>query len=120
MTYTDNIINAVWEKAKVVDGMDSAMYRLDAANTLIMRAKYGMDNPYGWVIDHVYPRKLGGGDELVNLRAMHIKNNNSKSDDYPSYIAALIFDGVKNTEKRRSLSVNKKLRSELKKLYKGA
>ena len=39
---------------------------------------------------------LGGDDNLLNLRALHYKNNLGKADDYPSYTASVKYDGREN------------------------
>lgn len=117
MVLLEDIINEVWDKARKVDGLDERMYRKDACGALIMRDKYGKNNPYGWVIDHIYPKSLGGDDNINNLRALHYKNNASKRDDYPSYTAAIVYDGKDNVEEERHLTVNPKLRELLSSLY---
>ena len=56
-------IDAVWSKARMAQGFDASMYRLDACGALIMRDKYGKVNPFGWEIDHIYPQSRGGDDQ---------------------------------------------------------
>ncbi|WP_291598622.1 HNH endonuclease signature motif containing protein [Bacteroides sp.] len=110
----------VWKKARSVDGLDDSMFRKDACGALIMWDKFGKNNPFGWVIDHILPISLGGDDNLLNLRALHYKNNLSKASDYPSYTAYVKYDGRENVMDERNLTVNKKLREKLKQLYKNA
>ena len=114
---TQEIIDAVWQKTGVADGFDADLYRKDACGALIMRDKYGKINPFGWEIDHIYPQNRGGGDDLDNLRALHYLNNRSKRDDYPSYTAAVTFDGKSNVEKMRNLTVNAIVRQRIDELY---
>lgn len=118
--FSEDIVKSVWEKGIKVDGLEPSMYRKDACGALIMRDKYGLQNPFGWVIDHVFPQVLGGKDDMVNLRPLHYKNNISKSDDYPSYTSAIYFDGTDNIEREKNLTVNQKLRENLKMLYENA
>ncbi len=120
MTYNTELLKAIWRKARVIEGLDPDMFRKDAGGALIMWDKFGKINPYGWEIDHIFPRSLGGDDTPVNLRAMHYKNNRSKGDDYPSYVALIRFDGNKNVEDMRPLTVNAKMRKQLKEIYKNA
>lgn len=115
-----NILLSVWEKARKVEGLNESMFRKDACGALIMFDKYGKQNPFGWEIDHILPKSLGGDDNLQNLRPLHYMNNKSKADDYPSYTACLKFDGKKNVENECNLTVNKKIREKLKLLYKNA
>lgn len=118
--FSDDIVTSVWEKGVRIDGLDPSVFRKDACGALIMRDKYGMHNPFGWEIDHVFPQALGGTDILDNLRPLHYRNNASKSIDYPSYTSAVSFDGTKNIEQEKNLTVNAALRDKLKKHYKGA
>jgi hypothetical protein len=74
----DALVQKVWEKGKVVSGVDSARWRKDDCNAWIGRAEYGDRNsPYGWEIDHISP---GGPDALSNLRPLQWENNVAKSD----------------------------------------
>ena len=114
------VLKSVWEKARKVEGLDEAMFRKDACGALIMYDKYGLQNPFGWEVDHIFPKALGGDDQLVNLRPLHYLNNKSKDVDYPSYTACVRFDGQKNVKDERNLTVNKNVREKLKQLYKGA
>lgn len=110
-------IDAVWRKARVIEGFDASMYRLDACGALMMRDKYGKVNPFGWEIDHIYPQNRGGDDHIDNLRPLHYMNNKSKRDDYPSYTATVTFDGKQNIEKMRNLTVNEVVRRRIEELY---
>lgn len=114
---TQEIIDAVWRKAGVMEGFDASMYRRDACGALIMRDKYGKINPYGWEIDHIFPQVRGGDDNLDNLRALHYLNNKSKRDDYPSYTSTVTFDGKQNVERLRNLTVNEAVRHRIEELY---
>ena len=96
MSYTEEQIQNVWDRASIVDGYDKSRFRKDACGAWIIRDKYGdTDSLYGWEIDHVVPksllRDLGIEEVLMdnpsNLRALQHQNNASKGDDYPSYTA---------------------------------
>lgn len=62
-----------------------------------------MDDNYDWEIDYVLSKKrmkeLGIPEEEWdnddNLRPFNAKNNNRKSDEYPTYTRALVFDEAK-------------------------
>lgn len=119
MVLTEEIIDHIWQTAKMVDGMDARMVRKDPCGAWIVRDKFGMsDNSYGWEIDHIFPISLGGDDNILNLRAMNCANNRSKGDSYPSYIAAVTSEGSENISVRRVLRVNLAKRAALEKLYK--
>ncbi len=121
MIINDDIIKRdVWEKGRIVDGLDGAMFRLDACGALIMWERFGMVNPFGWEIDHIFPKALGGKDDPENLRPLHYMNNKSKGNDYPSYIACVKFNGQKNDDGEWSMTVNEKIRLKLRGLYENA
>ena len=118
MAYSNEDIERIWQTARKVEGMDARMVRKDPCGAWIVRDKFGMsDNEYGWEVDHIYPRSLGGDDNPVNLRPMHCANNRSKGDCYPSYIVAVTSDGKENKAVRRVLKVNKAKREVLDALY---
>ena len=101
-------IDAIWEKGRKVPDYDPSKFRKDACGAWIARDKYGdADADFGWEVDHIYPQALGGGDDDVNKRPLHCKNNRSKGDDYPSYKSAVTARGNKNVELERILVVNK-------------
>lgn len=119
MRYTEDDINKIWQTARKVEGMDAQTVRKDPCGAWIVRDKYGMpDNEYGWEIDHIYPKALGGDDNFVNLRAMHCANARSKADSYPSYIVAVTSEGKGNVAVRRVLKVNRAKREVLEAIYK--
>jgi len=78
MAWTNEMIQAVWEKGEVIQGNDPSRWRKDQCGAWIGRAEYGdRDSQYGWEIDHISP---GGSDALSNLRPLQWKNNTDKSD----------------------------------------
>ena len=115
---TEEIINSVWEKAKTVEGYDSASIRKDACGAWILRNQYGnRSSIYGWEVDHVYPQALGGDDALDNLRAMQWENNESKGSDFPHYTAKVQAAGANNVYQEVQYTVNSDLAERLKKRY---
>ena len=68
MSFEENIIEAVWEKASPIEGYDRERFRKDCCGAIIAKDKYGdIDSVFVWQIDHVYPKKIGGKDDLDNL-----------------------------------------------------
>ena len=121
--FTEEQRIAVWQKAQSVEGLDPSMYRKDACGAWMVWDKYGVqDNMYGWEIDHIVPRSLlqekgympSEIDSLINLRALQHQNNTSKGDDYPSYTAIVTAEANRNVERMQNLTVNEKLRNQLK------
>lgn len=78
MSYSDEIIQKVWEKARIVPNNDSNKWRKDECGAWIARDEYGNRNSqYGWEIDHISP---GGSDSVSNLRPLQWQNNVDKRD----------------------------------------
>lgn len=99
MAFTEEQIQKVWEKATVVGGNDSNVYRKDECGAWIARKQYGNRNSsYGWEIDHIKPQSKGGGDELSNLRPLQWENNMSKSDG--RLVCVVIADKENNVKKK--------------------
>jgi hypothetical protein len=110
--------NLVWEKGTIVSDYDSDMYRKDACGAWMIKKEYGNNESiYGWEIDHVFPKSLGGDYDLKNLRPMQHNNNSSKGNDYPSYKSVVTSDGNRNTYSDSQKVVNESLRKELTELY---
>ena len=123
---TEEQIQEAWNRATVVDGYDKSRYRKDACGAWIIRNKYGdTDSLYGWQVDHIVPqsflRDKGFSESMIdnslNLRALQHENNESKSDDYPSYTAVVTSEGTENVRVTKFLEVNSKKQEALKKLY---
>lgn len=126
MAFSNQQVQAVWDRATQVDGYDPTRFRKDACGAWIIRDKYGdSDSIYGWQIDHIVPRSLleenGFSDEDIdnqlNLRALQHDNNASKGDDYPSYTALVTSKGSENIHTIKYLQVNNKKQESLKALY---
>lgn len=78
MAWTEEMIQKVWEKGKIVGNNDKDVWRQDACDAWIKREEYGnRKSQYGWEIDHISP---GGSDQLSNLRPLQWENNVDKSD----------------------------------------
>lgn len=126
--FTNEQIQAVWDKGRREEGYDPEMYRKDACGAWMQRDKYGdRESTLGWEIDHIYPEsKLMEEnvereqiDNIVNLRPLNWQNNLSKGDDYPAYTARIKAEGNSNVEESRQLIVSKEVREEITDFYKG-
>ena len=116
---TEELIQNVWDATALpVEGFDPKLIGADCCGAIIVRSEYGnTDSLYGWEIDHVYPQSAGGDDALINLRAMHWKNNRSKGDDFPVYKVTVQAQGTKNITVDKQLRVNKDLYEKLMNQY---
>ena len=78
MTFNDEMIDKIWDKAREIPGKDPDNIRQDACGTSMRKDDYGdRDSNLGWEIDHKDPQ---GSDNLSNLQALQWKNNVNKSD----------------------------------------
>ena len=127
--FSEEQIEKTWQKGCEVKGLDASKYRQDVAGALMARDKYGdKKHMYGWEVDHIYPqarlKELGVKEDLwdhhLNLQPLNVKNNESKSDDYPDYTASSEYDGEKgvNCEVSKKVSVSKALQTLLPVLFK--
>ncbi len=115
----------VWKHGNEVEGYPSDEIRKDAAGAWIIFDRYGQDDPFGWQIDHVCPRKLleekhvdeNLWDDLRNLRPMNYTNNHSKGANYPNYTARMKSEGDINVECEESFTVNQELQDILNQLF---
>lgn len=79
VSFSQYIIQKVWQKGRVVPGYDPNIWRKDEFGAWIGRNDYGDRNSrYGWEIDHIRPESQGGSDELSNLRPLQWQNNASR------------------------------------------
>ena len=95
MSFTNDEIQAVWNKASIDLNNDPNLWRKDQCGAWIGRDFYGnRDSQYGWEIDHINPI---GGDSLSNLRPLQWENNANKSDG--RLMCPVVSNGVNNVRR---------------------
>jgi hypothetical protein len=86
VSFSREIINLVWEKANKVPGYDADLFRKDKFGSWITKNMYGECYEsfyFGWYIDYITPKDMGGSDDITNLEPLQwencseITNNNS-------------------------------------------
>lgn len=105
--FTEDEINAVWDKASKQPSNNPDVFRKDYAGAWIRREDYGKrDKPYGWEIDHLKPLAKDGTYDIDNLYPVHWKNNVKKGDDYPQWQTAITSEKNKNIELEQNWEVD--------------
>lgn len=82
------IIQQVWEKAIIIEGLDENIYRADHCGAILKRDLYLKNTEplsMSWEIDRIKPVSHGGTDELSNLQPLQWENNRKKNEDYPAW-----------------------------------
>lgn len=80
------LIQLVWEKGVVIQGLDPDLYRADHCGAIIKKDMYFKTSgalSMAWEIDHIKPLDHGGSDELSNLQPLQWQNNRKKANEYP-------------------------------------
>ena len=107
MNMNETLIESVWKKANQIDGYDDTKWRKDFAGAWIQRNQLGIRSEYGWEIDHIKPKSMGGSDDESNLIPMHWRNNVCKANNYPVFTSMVSSDGNKNIDKEQSWKISK-------------
>ncbi|MFZ5510388.1 MAG: hypothetical protein ACOZCP_10050 [Pseudomonadota bacterium] len=77
MALREEIVQQVWEHARVAAGQDPALWRVDECGAWINRLHYGrQDSEFGWKIENT---SAGGPDTMENLRAFNVGNGFDRS-----------------------------------------
>ena len=94
--FDKEVINNVWKKAIIVNGVDPNIWRKDYAGAWIKKSEYGnCKSDFGWEIDHQKPVAEKGTDNLYNLVPLQWENNRSKGDNYPRWNTVVSSNGDK-------------------------
>ena len=124
--YDDALKKKIWERGRIIKGYDKDKFRQDACGAWIIWDNYGdRESPFGWEVDHIYPesklREKGVDNEMidniVNLRPLNWRNNDSKGTDYPSYQASMKSENQTNVEGVYQFTISEKVRNELEQYF---
>lgn len=81
MKWKQDLIESVWQHARVATDADPSVWRQDGCGAWIRREQFGHEGAeFGWKIENV---SGGGPDILPNLRAFHVRNHFETSSKRP-------------------------------------
>lgn len=115
--FTQEKIDAAWNKAKKIEGYNSDKYRQDSAGAWMQRDKYGKEENLGWEVDHMFPKSMGGDENLRNIQAMQWENNRTKADNFPKYETAVSSEADSVVRKQENWTFNDSFINTLSELY---
>jgi len=79
--FKPEVVDLVWQHARVTVEADPAIWRLDACGAWIRRDQFGRDNAeFGWRIENV---STGVTNDSANLRAFHWRNRFDVANNRP-------------------------------------
>jgi hypothetical protein len=75
MTMLEDLKRAAWARTSPVSGqMNSWEFRKDALGNLVRYGDFGnRHSPFGWELEYIVSRALGGSTDAENLQALHWK-----------------------------------------------
>jgi hypothetical protein len=89
----DNEVKKFWENEF---GNNEVGY--DFAGYEIRKGSYGQaGSEYGWNIDHILPRSMGGTDHYYNLQITHISTNSERGNRMSFWIDGSLYQVKKIT-----------------------
>jgi hypothetical protein len=81
MTMLEDLKRAAWARTNPVSGQGSWEFRKDSLGNLVRYADFGnRHSPFGWELDYILSRALGGSTDPDNLQALHWKANAARTD----------------------------------------
>ena len=73
MAFSQEMIQKIWNRGRVIAEQDPAVWRKDECGAWMRREHYGRESSeYGWKIENV---TAGGADTVDNLRPLHCGNS---------------------------------------------
>jgi hypothetical protein len=87
MTMLEDLKRAAWARTNPVTGrqLTSWEFRKDSLGNLVRYADFGnRHSPFGWELDYILSRALGGSTDPDNLQALHWKANAARSESLPT------------------------------------
>ena len=75
MTMLEDLKRAAWSRTSPVSGQVNAWdFRMDCLGNMVRYDDYGnRHSPFGWELEYIVARALGGSTDPNNLQALHWK-----------------------------------------------
>jgi len=85
MTRLEDLKRACWARTSPMTGQPNAWeFRKDCLGNLVRYSDFGnRHSPFGWEIDYIVPRSLGGASDPENLQALHWKALAARTEQHP-------------------------------------
>lgn len=82
LTYLEDLKRAAWGRTSPVGGHANAWeFRKDKLGNLVRYQDYGnRKSPFGWELDFIVPRAVGGSSDPENLQALHWRATAARSE----------------------------------------
>ena len=86
MAMLEDLKRAAWAHTSPVAGqLNSWEFRKDCLGNLVRYADFGnRHSPFGWELDYIVARALGGSTDPENLQALHWKATAARSESVPA------------------------------------
>lgn len=90
MTLLEDLKRAAWSRTSPVGVHANAWeFRKDRLGNMVRYADFGnRKSPFGWELDCIEPRSIGGSTDPDNLQALHWRATAARSSTVPSGLVA--------------------------------
>ena len=90
MALLEDLKRSAWSRTTPVGGHANAWeFRKDKLGNLVRYADYGnRKSPFGWELDYIVPRSVGGNLDPENLQALHWRATAARSDNVPAGLSS--------------------------------
>jgi hypothetical protein len=90
LTLLEDLKRAAWGRTSPVGNHASAWeFRKDRLGNMVRWADYGnRKSPFGWELDYIEPKAIGGSNDPENLQAMHWRAIAARSENVPAALVA--------------------------------
>lgn len=96
MSFSEEVIQKVWEKGIADPYNDPNLWRKDQCGAWMYKPAHGDRNSvYGWEIHHINPNS---GDDILNLIPLHWENNLA-TEDTGKLVCATTANGTNNVKR---------------------